>query len=183
MSKASVIMRTSGDSYSFTRYAFSFIWIFTAFLVAQVADGYQFKITYALLFCAIMGAVAGRIKSALALGAYVGFSILLAHFVIATYSINYSSELFYPSFWGPLDLVLMAMMWMSPLLVLVADSFDRKISSALSSRVFKALEIVKAVFFVPVNNPKRFFLEFIENWFDQCDLGVQASRAPPLLIK
>jgi hypothetical protein len=183
MSKTIKFVQTPRDSYSITRYAFSFIWIFTAFLVAQVADGYQFKITYALLFCAIMGAVAGRIKSAFALGAYVGFSILLAHFVIATYSINYSSELFYPSFWGPLDLVLMAMMWTAPLFVLLADSFDRKISRALTARIFRALEILKAVIYVPINNPKRLFVEFTENWSDQCAHGVKASRAPPLLIK
>jgi hypothetical protein len=170
------------STYSLTRYLFSAIWIFTAFSIAQLADGYQFDFIYSFSFCALMSLVAGRIKSAFALGAYVGFSILLAHFVIATYSINYSSEQFFPSFWGPLDLVLVGMMWASPLLVLIADGFDQRISRVLAARIIKALVILKSKFVLNAASNNSVLVVFVNKWLDQCQLGVNTSRAPPLFV-
>jgi hypothetical protein len=170
------------STYSLTRYLFSATWIFTAFSIAQLADGYQFNFSFALGFSAVMSLLAGRIKSAFALGAYVGFSILLAHFVIATYSINYSSDQFFPSFWGPLDLVLMGMMWASPLLVLIADSFDQHVSRVLAARIIQALVIIKSKFVINSRSTNSVSVVVVNKWLDQCQLGVNTSRAPPSFV-
>lgn len=171
----------SRSNYSFTRYLFSVIWIFSAFLIAQLADGYQFNAVQGFLFSALLGIFAGRIKSTFLLGAYVGFSILLAHFLIATYSMKYSADQFFPSFWGPLDLLLMLMMWTSPLIVLIAEFFDTRIASAFEALLFTALYIFKSEF-------TKFWLigtsqieTSVGHWFDQWTSTKNASRAPPFV--
>lgn len=156
--------------------------MFSAFLIAQIADGYQFKLSYAFLFCAVMGWLAGRIKSAIALGAYVGFSILLAHFIIATYSINYSTDRFFPSLWGPLDLLLMAMMWSSPVLVLIAEAFDNKIAKAFEVRLFKALVILKTTQVIPTGLKIVPLSKNISKLANQIYLSATGSRAPPFHV-
>lgn len=156
--------------------------MFSAFMIAQIADGYHFNVIHALLFCAAMSFFAGKIKSAFVLGAYVSMSILLAHFIIATYSINYSSELFFPSIWGPLDLLLMLMMWSSPLLIFIADSFDTKIGDALKLRLFKALVILKsqvAINAEPTNSLNFWQIKVLQ---DQFLNNARTSRAPPFAV-
>ena len=150
-------------------------------MVAQIADGYHFNLVHGLAFCAGMSFFAARIKSAFVLGAYVGFSILLAHFIIATYSINFSSELFFPSFWNPFDLVLMAMMWLSPLLVIVADAFDTKIGDALKSRFFKALVLLKTKK-IEFSAPSISSVWQTVVLKDQFLISARTSRAPPFVV-
>lgn len=150
-------------------------------MIAQIADGYHFNLLHALAFCLGMSFFAARIKSALILGAYVGFSILLAHFIIATYSINFSSELFFPSYWNPFDLVLMAMMWLAPLIVLIADVFDSKIGDALKARFFKALVLLKAK---KIEFPEPSISNIWESVVlkDQFLTSAKTSRAPPFVV-
>ncbi|MEY4493354.1 MAG: hypothetical protein RL355_703 [Actinomycetota bacterium] len=156
--------------------------MFSAFMIAQIADGYYFNVIHALLFCAAMSFFAAKIKSAFVLGAYVGMSILLAHFIIATYSINYSSELFFPSIWGPLDLLLMLMMWSSPLLVIIADAFDTKIGDALKLRLFKALVILKSQVTIIVEPTSSLNFWQIKVLQDQFLKNARTSRAPPFVV-
>ena len=171
------------SQYSLTRYSFSVIWIFSAFLIAQIADGFKANLGLAMLFCLAMGSVAGKIKSPIALGAYVGFTIMLAHFGFAAYSMTYTSDQFFPSFWGPLDLLLALMMWTSPLIILFADAFDKRISSILAARIFTALAIIKTPFSLEIKSIRVALISRSNKLFDQCELAVNASRAPPLLIK
>lgn len=155
--------------------------MFSAFMVAQIADGYHFNLIHALAFCLGMSFFAARIKSAIILGAYVGFSIVLAHFIIATYSINFSSELFFPSYWNPLDLVLMAMMWLAPLIVIVADAFDTKIADALKATFFKALVLIKTK---KIEFPEPSISNIWKSVVlkDQFLTSARTSRAPPFVV-
>lgn len=168
--------------YSFTRFLFSAVWIFSAFTIAQLADGYSFNPLVGLLFSALLGVFAGQIKSTYVLGAYVAFTILLSHFSIAAYSMRYSADQFFPSFWGPLDFLLMVMMWSAPLIVIIAEFFDSRISEAFDALIVKALIIFK-------EQPRKYF-ELIKHFvsshlrvlFDQWKSTTNSSRAPPLLI-
>lgn len=169
-------------SYSLTKYVFSTVWIFSGITLAQLADGYRFEFSSALIFSAVMAAIAGRIKSAIALGAYLSFTILLAHFLIALYSLSYSTDQFFPSLWSALDLMLMAMMWSSPILVLLADFFDQRLVDALTALLISAITIIKAKILLPVQMLKNSLFVRISSLADQWQRRVNSSRGPPLFV-
>ena len=173
---------TRFKSYSFTRYIFSVAWIFSAFLFAQLADGYAFNPILGLVFSCVMGIFAGRIRSTFVLGAYVGFSILLAHFMIASYSMKYSADQFFPSFWGPLDLLIILMMWTAPLIVLIAEYFDLRIADAFASLIVTALGIFNTSLPVFKFQPSTKFQNFSKFLRDQWVSSFNISRAPPALV-
>lgn len=169
-------------AYSLTKYTFSVLWIFSAFSVAQLADGYKFEFSSALIFCLTMGSIAGRIKSAIALGAYLGFTILLAHFIIALYSINYSTDQFFPSLWNALDLMLMAMMWISPLLTYVTAEFDKRIAFAFVALFAKPMQIATSHFDFSVLISAKQFIPDVRRLVDLWSGRAEFSRGPPSFV-
>lgn len=159
LDKASI---DSVGAFSITRAIVSGTWAGCAFALAQLAEGYIVNIFFTLVFGTLVGIAGGQLRSVLGLGSFLMSSVALAEVAISSIGFGTSLNQFFPDVWGPIDLMIALLLWLSPVMAMLVTQCERKVTRwmfMILSRIAKPEPTVplintfkEAVSFFELNN-------------------------------
>lgn len=155
-------------------------WAAIALAMANTADGISIDLVALMLFGIGMGIIGHQIKSFLALSSFTISTVVTAVMISSYQGISVSAEQFFGTYFGIADVLVLALMWIGPLVAAVARNTDNRISEALLLAFTKSLKVASFELKTPRITIPAFAINSNEVWTDQFFYQIDFRRGPPI---
>ena len=132
-------------AFSFARALVAGTWTGCSFALAQLAEGYSVNAFVTLLFGLAIAMIAGRMRTHFGYGIFLMSSVALSAVMVSSLGYGTSLQQFFPNVWGPIDYMLVLLLWSSPLMSFMVTRCERKVARWMQLSLQKFLRILPAV--------------------------------------
>ena len=155
-------------------------WAAVALAMANIADGISVDPYALVLFSTGMALIGHRIKTFCALSIFSITTVVTAVLVSSYQGIAVSAEQFFGTYFGIADVLVLALMWIGPLVAAVARNTDNRISEALLLAFTKSFKVASFELKTPRITIPAFAINSNEVWTDQFFYQIDFRRGPPI---
>lgn len=157
-------------------------WSAIALVMANIADGISIDPVAVLLFSVGIAFIGHRIQSYASFAMFSIITVLTAVLVSSYQGISVSSEQFFSPYFGFADLLLLIMMWVSPIAAWFTRNMDHRIIHTIKLMLSRTLNIEFPTIGVPAAITFTHFLHVNEVWSDQFFWRIDFRRGPPISV-
>lgn len=118
----------SAGAFSVSRAVVAGTWSGCAFALAQLAEGYSVNIFFTIVFGALVGLSGGQLRTTIGFGSFLMSSIALGAVVVSSIGFGTSLNQFFPDVWGPIDLMIALLLWLSPVMAILVTRCESKVN-------------------------------------------------------
>lgn len=169
-------------AFSIARAVVAGAWTGCAFALAQLAEGLAVDPVLTALFIGLVSSIAGRLQTVIGFGLFLMSTVSFAAVLVASIGFGTSLDQFFPDVWGPIDFMIVLLLWFSPLMAVLVSRCERKVQQWMILILDHLLTSIPRVH-IPVARTVRVSHEVFDLRISANELSrSHPRRGPPSLV-